>query len=594
MQKPDLPLVRKAIFLIGRRFRRHWAMVVALTVMMAFLEAVAAVVVFALIQLLDDPQGRFSLPMVGQLQLAEGAARLWFLAGAGSFFLVRSLVVLWHRYLQHRTEQMVGADLAERLTRGYLAMPYHMHLQRNSSELIRNSLWSVNEVVINLLTPVSTIFSEGLVALALFVTLFVTSPVGVGVAVGAVAPLVWLVLRAVQPRIQQLGRQAEDAIGAAHRHLSQALHGIREVKVSGREPFFLAGFSRHRELLARSRYKAAVLQEVPKVSLETVVLVSVVAVLSIVTLRGAEASDLLAVFGIFGYATLRLLPGLNKVVAATNRLRFGRAAVDNVYRDLIELPRGDDWEDPEETRPLVLQRSLVLDRVGFRYPSAAVPAVDGVSLEVRRGESIGIVGSTGSGKTTLLSLIVGLLAPDQGRIEVDGVDIHTNLRGWQSQIGLVPQGVFLLDDTLRRNIALGIPDEEIDEETLREAVELAQLTEVVASLPDGLDTLVGERGVRLSGGQKQRVAIARALYRRPRLLVFDEGTSALDNLTEAALLEALARLRGEFTMITVAHRLTTVKDCDRVVLMVDGKVADVGSFTELTERNYTFAQMAKR
>jgi ATP-binding cassette, subfamily B, bacterial PglK len=239
-----------------------------------------------------------------------------------------------------------------------------------------------------------------------------------------------------------------------------------------------------------------------------------------------------------------------------------------------------------------LRKKLHLDGVSYRYPGTAQEALADVDLEIRRGETIGIVGPTGGGKSTLVDVILGLLPPTTGQVTVDGMDIRENLPAWHDNIGVVPQLVFLLDDTLRRNIALGLGDDEIDDAKVWEAVRLAQLDGFVCSLSAGLDTVVGERGVRISGGQRQRVAIARALYRQPTVLVFDEGTSALDNLTEGELVSSLEKLRGERTIITVAHRLTTVRRCDRIVMIENAKVSDVGSFDELARRNATFRRMA--
>jgi ATP-binding cassette, subfamily B, bacterial PglK len=230
--------------------------------------------------------------------------------------------------------------------------------------------------------------------------------------------------------------------------------------------------------------------------------------------------------------------------------------------------------------------------VSFRYEGTESDALSDVNLAIHRGEQIGICGPTGGGKSTLVDLISGLLAPTSGQVLVDGRDIESNMRGWQRNLGIVPQVVFLIDDTLRRNIALGIPDKEIDEEAIAQAVRLAQLDEFVSLLPKGLDTVVGERGVRVSGGERQRVAIARALYHQPEVLIFDEGTSALDNLTERELMLSLQKLRGAHTVLLVAHRLSTVRESDRVVFVRDGRIAGIDTFDGLMNSNTSFGQMA--
>jgi ATP-binding cassette subfamily C protein len=230
--------------------------------------------------------------------------------------------------------------------------------------------------------------------------------------------------------------------------------------------------------------------------------------------------------------------------------------------------------------------------VSYHYPSSEEEVLSEVSIEITQGTSVGLIGSSGAGKTTLVDVILGLLQPTEGKVLVDGVDIQQGLRGWQNQIGYIPQSIYLCDDTLRGNIAFGIPEEEISEEQVWSAVQLAQLQELVERLPQGLDTVVGERGVRLSGGQRQRVGIARALYHNPQVLVMDEATAALDNETEASIMEAVEKLSGEKTLIMIAHRLTTVKNCDCLYLMERGKVVDQGSYEELRDRNESFMRMA--
>jgi ATP-binding cassette, subfamily B, bacterial PglK len=271
-----------------------------------------------------------------------------------------------------------------------------------------------------------------------------------------------------------------------------------------------------------------------------------------------------------------------------NDIRYGRAALDDVQADL----RRPVPPLPTDTRPLPFLDRVVVEDVTFAYEGTDTPAVEGIDLEIRRGQSLGIVGATGAGKSTLVDLLIGLSTPTAGRITIDGVDLRGNEPAWHRQLGMVSQEMFLLDDTLRRNIALGLPDDEIDDARIGHAVRLAQLEDFVSGLPEGLETYVGERGVRVSGGQRQRIAIARALYPRPEVLILDEGTSALDNLTEAALIEALAQLHEDHTIITIAHRLSSVQDHDNIVFLRDGRIEATGTFDELIERSVAFQRMA--
>jgi ATP-binding cassette, subfamily B, bacterial PglK len=590
----DARLWRQGLTIIGPGRKRQFIGLASLAILVALIEASTALIVFALIEMLNDPAALPAFPVVGSIDNIAGSVettRRVFLLVAAAFFVLRGVLVGFQRYAQARFGESVGREVSVRLFRGYLNMPYEDHLGRNSAELIRNALWSVNEVVINLLIPALAIFSEVIVVVALLATLVIASPLGVAIAVGVVAPIVFVTLRIVQPRLHRLGRRAEDETQMAHRQFSQPLVGIRDVKVFQKQSFFAQRFANARAELARARYLAASLQEAPRLVLETSVFLLVIAVLAFLQ---ADTTSL-ALLGIFGYALVRLLPGVNRIVGAANRVRFGRAAVENVYGDLMGLSNVLAPEKVARNAPtqVTLQRSIAFEEVSFTYRGSSGAGLDQVSLEISRGDYVGIVGPTGSGKTTLMDILAGLIEPSSGAVLVDGEDIRANLPSWQSKIGLVPQTVFLIDDTLRNNIALGLDEAEIDEAALWDAVEAAQLSEFVQSLPDGLDALVGERGVRVSGGQRQRVSIARALYPRPEVLLFDEGTAALDTVTEAALLNALEGLRGEYTMVSIAHRLATVRNCSRIFLLMGGRMVDTGTYEELVARNPTFERMAR-
>jgi ATP-binding cassette subfamily C protein len=309
----------------------------------------------------------------------------------------------------------------------------------------------------------------------------------------------------------------------------------------------------------------------------------------LVTAGGGTGPESVPLLGLYAYAGFRVIPSANRIVFLLSEIRFGRAALDRVRGDLALIARNvpGGAAEPSDS-DLRFEERLDLERVSYTYEQGAGPVITDLSLTIRRGESIGIVGATGAGKSTLVDLVVGLLEPTAGRLAVDGVDIRTRLASWQRHIGYVPQSAFLIDDTLRRNIAFGIPDREIDERRVQAATQRAQLESLVASLPEGLATTVGERGVRLSGGERQRVGIARALYHEPAVLVFDEATSALDSRTEAELTRAIEALRGDTTLVLVAHRLSSVRHCDRLVLLRDGRIADSGTFDELMTRNADF------
>lgn len=586
--------IRRYASLIPPRLRRRWIGVVLLGVLVSAIEAVGAVLVYGLVSLTTDPGATIELPVIGDVRrwlpaLPQDQLVMVMAAAVGVFFLVRAAVVLGQRYFEERTTQLTGVDLSVRLLQRYLRLPYSFHLQRNSSELIRNTNDSVGEVLGSILAPGVRILSQGMVALTLIILLLATAPLATGLAFLLIGPVVLITMRVVQPRLKRQGLISERAAARSYQALQQSLHGYRDITVLGRQDYFLSMFRSARLTIADTRYRRAVLSSFPRVSIEAAVIVFIAAFITVVTAVGDGQQRSLPILGLFAYAALRIMPAINGVVGSLNAMRFGRAAFDHVETDLAApLPpsRGSAQRLPFKTEVRV-------EQVCFQYDGTDSPTLHDVELVIPRGNSVGIVGATGAGKSTLVDLLVGLAAPTTGRVTIDGEDLAGREAAWQRNIGLVSQQVFLLDDTLRANIALGVDVSEVDEVRVREAVHLAQLEEFVASLPAGLDTMVGERGVRVSGGQRQRVAIARALYPQPSVLVFDEGTAALDNLTEAALIDALARLRRTHTIITVAHRLSTVKDFDRIVFMRDGRIEDIGRFEELAVRNEHFRRLAR-
>jgi ATP-binding cassette, subfamily B, bacterial PglK len=585
---------RRYLDLIEPGMRGRWVVVVLLAILVSGLEAVGAVLVYGLVSLTTDPDATIDAPVVGDVTRWLPDLPHDQLLGLASvvvavFFLGRALIVLGQRFFEAKTTQLTGVDLQGRLLERYLRSPYTFHLARNSSQLIRNTSESVGEILSSVLGPVVRIITDGLVIVAMLVVLLVTAPLATALAIAVLTPLVLLTLRVVQPRMARLGAVSQRESARSYQALQQGLHGYRDITVLGRQEFFLEAYRDARRTIARARYRRTALSAVPRVSIEAVAITFIAGFVGLSTLVGGGSAGSLPVIGLFAYAALRIMPALNHIVTSLNSMRFGGAALEDVEADLaLEVPPPVRVVDP-----LAFEHELHLDGIGFTYEGTDRPTLHDIDLTIRRGESVGIVGATGAGKSTLVDLLVGLTTPTEGRITVDGVDLAGQEAAWQADIGLVSQHMFLLDDTLRRNIALGVPDDEIDERRLDAAVRLAQLEEFVASLPDGLDTTVGERGVRVSGGQRQRVAIARALYRQPAVLVFDEGTSALDNLTEAALTEALTRLRQQHTLITVAHRLSTVQDHDRIVFLSEGRIVDVGSYDELTRRSEDFRRLAR-
>lgn len=588
--------LRETAKLIGREERWRWVVVAILAVIGALVETLGAVLIYlAAGRITAGPGTTLSLPLVGDpARFFPGASPIEVLRilafTMAVFFVLRAGFIIGSEYVQERTAQRTGVIVSTKLFEGYLRMPYLFHVGRSSSDLMRTTTNSVDDVVNQYLSPMVDVIAQGLIVAFLFGLLVATNPLATLSVLAVLIPLSYALLRLVRSKLLELGTRTDQAYRGSLSAVQQSLRGIRDLKVLGREGFFEKRFRAHRSEIASARSGRAVLTATPRVGIETTVFLLVVVFLLYSAGRTGPAT--VSMLGLFAYAALRIMPGVNKMVFALNRMRFSKGTLSPIIEDLDVLDAAHLQATPL-VDPLPFRSEITVEEVAFRYTPDSPLVLHDFNLAIRRGESFGIVGATGAGKSTLIDLILGLLEPTQGRLTVDGEDLPEVRAAWQRSIGLVPQTIFVLDDTIRRNVALGISDEEIDEEAVEKALRQAQLAEFVHSLEDGLETLVGEQGVRLSGGQRQRLAIARALYDEPSVLVFDEGTASLDNLTEAELIRSIESLRGERTIIMVAHRLSTVRRCDRIAFLEDGALVDVGAFDDLLARNTKFGELAR-
>jgi ATP-binding cassette subfamily C protein len=566
--------------------------------MSALFETVGAALVFALIKIVSSPAQASQLPLLATLVTLlpwrnDQAIVLGCTFAVAIFYLIKNSVLIVGAYLQSRVVARSTVRLSQQLLKGYLAAPYAFHLQRNSAELIHVVNNSADAIPRFVLAPAVAILSEGFVGAGLIGVLLVAAPTVTGAASVVLGGLFALMLCLTKHFFALWGTQEHELRQAILRTLQQSLGGIKEIRVMGREQFFHEAFSALQQSLARVLSLRATLSATPHVFVEAVFVCGVLTVVLLIALQGGLHADILPLLGLYAYAGFRLIPSANRIILYVNLIRSSATAVEQLVHDvqLFQQDAGDLLARRNDLE-LSFTDSITLEAVSFCYEGAAEPALRDITARIRCGEAVGIVGPTGSGKSTLIDLILGLLQPSAGRIVVDGQDTARCVRAWQRQIGYVPQSFYLLDDSLRRNIALGVEDETINERRIRNAVRMAQLEEFVASLPEGLETVVGERGVRLSGGERQRVAIARALYHEPAVLIFDEATSALDTQTERELTRAIEALQRQKTVIVVAHRLSTVRYCDRLLFLQKGRIAGWGTFNELLERNPDFRTLA--
>ena len=489
-------------------------------------------------------------------------------------YFAKSAYLSVFTWLKMRTIFSIRVRISEQLYNTYLHQPWTFHMGRNSSKLIRNVLTETHQLLQSVLLPLIDLVAESLLLVAVIALLLVFEPVG-ALSAAAVGGLVGaLFYFGVRNRVNVWGKERQHHEALTIQHLQQGLTGVKDVKLHGREEDFLNVYKSHFRHAIRRIRQQAVLSAMPRMWLEFLAVSSLAVLVSAIILQGRSTESVLATVGLFGAVAVRLLPSVNRVISAMQELRFGTAVADNVEAEL-SLPM-EETQAADEAEEIRFGEALRCEDLCYQYPESQDLVLSNINIEVRKGESVGFVGQSGSGKSTLIDLILGVLRAKSGHITVDGANMLTGLRSWQSKLGYVPQTIYLTDDSLRANIAFGMPQEEIDDEKVMRAVESSRLGEFVEGLPEGLNTIVGEQGTRLSGGQRQRIGIARALYHDPEVLILDEATSALDNETEREVMRTVNELHGAKTILIVAHRLSTVETCDRIYRLDAGHVVDQG------------------
>lgn len=487
---------------------------------------------------------------------------------------VKVLVLAILAWQQSRFAFRLQADLSERLFTRYLSQPWTFHIQRNSAQLIRNA---TREVALSTDVSLSTLalLTECMVVAGILILLLIIEPLGAVIIMSTLGFAAWGFHRVTRVRLVRWGAARQHHEGMRIQHLQQGLSGAKDVKLLGREEAFISRYELHNDATAKIAEYVSTVQQLPRLWLELLAGAGLALLVLIMIAQGKPLDALLPSIGVFAVAAFRLMPSLGRIMGSLQSIRYSVPVIDTLYD---ELNVNEAASRILATTPLSLAGEITLEAVTFQYPGSAAFALRAVTLRVRRGTSAGIIGGSGAGKSTLVDLMLGLLPPSSGSVAVDGIDLRRNLRAWQDQIGYVPQSVYLTDDTLRRNVAFGFADQDIDEIAVRRALRIAQLDAFVDTLPEGLDTVVGERGVKLSGGQRQRIGIARALYHDPAVLVLDEATSSLDVDTERDVMAAIDALHGIKTIVIVAHRLSTVQRCDRVFRLDQGRLMEEGTF----------------
>ena len=594
-----MKLVRQLWYILTPKERMEGALLLCAMVLGALFETLSIGVIFPFIAVLKEPElivkSRYFQPFLPQHGLHE--PRLLFLTlgiTLISLFAVKTgYLILLYRWL-YRYAMKKHINLSRQLLAGYLSAPYTLHVQRNSADLIRVTTRSVEDFATTFMVNLLIVLGEVLVLGALASLLTVIEPLGMVGALLVLGVPTALVYRSTQPGLASAGRAAEESFAAMIQWAGQAISGVKEITITGRRAFFLDQHAHHVQRFSNSNRLLSFLMTLPRFIIDTLSVTALITVAAILLARGQDLQSSLLLLGMFALAAVRMIPSTTRLSSALAQVRFRYASTEVIYRELLALRQRPSDPPPnpadEKTAPLPFRQALALEHVSFSYPGAHRPAIDDVSIVIPRGYWVGFIGPTGAGKTTLADLILGLLAPTSGKILLDEQNLNDNLAGWQRNIGYVPQTTYLIDDTVRRNVAYGVPEAEIDDGRVWLALRTAQVDHLVRSLPGELDAIVGERGGRLSGGERQRLGIARALYGDPEVLVIDEGTSNLDPVTEAAIVEVVAGLRGKKTIIVIAHRPAFVRNCDCIFMLAQGRLRSSGRYSELLAKDRDFSE----
>lgn len=495
-------------------------------------------------------------------------------------FLFKNGYLAWEYYLQYSFANKCKYRMQYSLMRDYLYKPYEFYLNSNTGEIIRiinGDTVQAFSVLENLLI----FFTEIVVCVALGITIFAMSP---GISIGIVIVLIIEVLviaKVIRPKMVRLGEKQREESAIAYQWMLQGLDGIKTVKVTRNEQYFLDKYAYYFGDANSIDRIYQTLKNMPRLIIEAFTISAVLGAMFIMILMGFEMTSLIPVLSAFVLAAMRLLPSTNRISLVINQMPFLEGGLDNIIKIVNAKDKKDNLEDKSEANEnenfkpnIVFNNEVCLNGITFSYPNSEKKILDHAFVKINAKQSVGFIGASGGGKTTTVDIILGLLKPDSGAVMVDGRNIRENLGDWLLQVAYIPQQIFLIDASIMENIALGVERQDIDIDRIHEVVYEAQLDELVSSMPNGIDTLIGEHGVRLSGGQKQRIGIARALYRKANFLIFDEATSALDNETEQAVMESIDHLRSKKTMVIIAHRLSTIANCDVVYRIENGKIIE--------------------
>ncbi|MBR5421433.1 MAG: ABC transporter ATP-binding protein [Lachnospiraceae bacterium] len=574
-------ILKKLNLLLDRKQKAALPLLLFMMLFGALLEVASVAAIIPVIRLLMDPDAMQNNELVAKIYSFSGLSSpqlfsTLIMLSMILIFVFKNVFLYVQQKMLYRFVYTNQFRTSERMMKNYMRRPYEYFLNADTAVIQRSITSDVNNMYA-LLLALLTLASEGIVFVFLVTVLFIAEPAMTAMIAVLLLLTLFIIKLYLKPRMRKAGEDNQNYYSGLFKWISQSVAGIKEIKTNGREQYFVDEYISCGNGYVNAVQKYTLLSNVPRLLIETVCVTAMVLYMLILMRQGRDTTQMMAIIGAFGVAVVRLMPCANRINNQLNNIAYFEPflmGVSDHLQDEISAEQTDMREFDADVKKLPVKKEILLKDITYAYPNTEKLIFDHASLSIPVGSSIGIVGSSGAGKSTVVDILLGLLKLKEGSITADGTDVlaKENYRRWLKNIGYIPQSIFMLDDTIRKNVAFGIPEEKIDEERLWKVLKEAQLDEFVKSLPDGLETGIGERGVRLSGGQRQRIGIARALYEDPELLILDEATSALDNDTESAIMDSINHFRGKKTLVVIAHRLQTIEKCDAVYRVQDGKL----------------------
>lgn len=574
--------IRKIRKIFTKEQRKKTVNIVFLLIIAALLEMFSIGLIVPLIGILISGSLKDSLFFDTSYSFIENFSSEELIVYGMSFmaivYVIKAIYLVVITFYQSDYIYDIQQSISSRLVEMYIKASYTFHLQNNPSKLINTVINEVNLFSINVTVPLNIILSEFFVVIGLLFLLFFYEPLG------ALIVFTFLIITSIsfyafmRKKIASWGGERQVYDERRLKSIQEILYGSKEIRILGREEWFTGIFFKNNLGSARIQSIQRSFLQLPRLVIEVLAIISLLLLIFVMVLKGVNADQMIMIIGLFAAISFRIAPSVNKVLVSFQEMRYASSIVDKIYSELVARDKSKTLikrPAKQNIEKIYFSKSLNFNGVKYRYPSSDKPTLNNLNLSINSGEFIGVIGESGSGKTTFLNLILGLIEPIKGTIEVDGLNVHSNVKGWQSNIGYVPQSVYLIDDSIRNNIAFGISPDKIDNNLLQEVIKMSRLESLVSKSDNGVDFVVGDRGNNLSGGQAQRVGIARALYHQPTVLVLDEATSSLDSSTEKLIIDTVKNLKGKLTIVLVTHKMSAISSCDRVFEITNESILEV-------------------